>query len=59
MRNEAIVRLPIEGVETAIQRLARLDRETFILSRDVGTIDLRLNDRIGLRAKPDLDTQSS
>ena len=47
-----IVKLPAQDVETAVQRLAKLDRDTFILSRDVGAIDLRLPDRIGLSAKP-------
>lgn len=59
MRNESVVRLPFEDIDAAVQRLAKLDRETFILSREVGTIDLRLSDRIGLTAKPAQDTQSS
>jgi len=59
MRNAAVVRLPVENVEAAVKRLAKLDRETFILSRDLGTIDLRLSDRIGLTAKPIQDAQSS
>jgi len=59
MRNAAVVRLPVENVDAAVRRLARLDRETFILSREIGTIDLRLPDRIGLTAKPAYDTQSS
>lgn len=59
LRNEAVVRLPVEGVETAVRRLAALDRETFILSREVGTIDMRLSDRVGLTPKPVLEAQSS
>lgn len=59
MKNETLIRLPEQDVETALVRLANLDRETFILSREVGTIDLRLHDRIGLLAKPQLDAQSS
>ena len=59
LRNESVVRLPVEGVDVALRRLAKLDRETFILSREIGTIDLRLSDRIGLMAKPAQDTQSS
>lgn len=59
LRNDAVVRLPVEDIEVAVQRLAKLDRETFILSREVGTIDLRLSDRIGLSAKPAQDTHSS
>ena len=52
LKNNLIVKLPAQDVETAVQRLAKLDRDTFILSRDVGAIDLRLPDRIGLSAKP-------
>ena len=59
MRNEIIVRLPTENVDAAVNRLAALDRETFILSRDLGVIDLRLHDRIGLTPKSKQDTQSS
>lgn len=59
MQNETIIRLPVENVESAVTRLAKLDRETFILSREVGTIDLRLADRIGLTAKSVQNTRSS
>ena len=59
LRNEVVVRLPIESVDVAVQRLAKLDRETFVFSRDIATIDLRLSDRIGLSAKPTQDTHSS
>ena len=59
MNNEIVVRLPQNQVDVAIARLAALDRETFILSRDVGTIDLRLHDRIGLTPKPVQDTRST
>ena len=52
LKNNMIVKLPNQDVERAVQRLAKLDRETFILSREVGAIDLRLSDRIGLSAKP-------
>ena len=52
LKNNMVVKLPAQDVETAVQRLAKLDRDTFILSRDVGAIDLRLPDRIGLSAKP-------
>jgi len=42
MNNEIVVRLPVENVDAAVSRLAALDRETFILSRELGAIDLRL-----------------
>jgi len=59
MNNDIIVRLPEDNVEVAVKRLAKLDRETFILSRQLGVIDLRLHDRIGLTPKLSQDTQSS
>ena len=59
LSNDAVVRLPVEDVDVAMRRLAKLDRETFILSREVGTIDMRLSDRISLTAKPVQDTHSS
>ena len=52
LKNNMVVKLPNQDVERALQRLAKLDRETFILSREVGAIDFRLPDRIGLSAKP-------
>lgn len=59
LRNKTVVKLPTDQIEAALQRLAALDRETFILSRDVGSIDMRLSDRIGLMAKPATISQSS
>lgn len=59
LRNGSVVRLPVDDVDVAVHRLTKLDRETFILSREIGTIDLRLPDRIGLTAKPVLDSHSS
>jgi cell division protein FtsQ len=59
LRNNIVVKLPPEEAERAVGQLAALDRETFILSRDVGVIDMRLPDRIGLKAKPVQIAQSS
>jgi len=59
LQNEMVVKLPVENVDRAVRRLAQLDRETFILSREVGIIDLRLADRIGLTAKPAQSARSS
>ena len=59
LQNDTLIRLPVQDFEAAVKLLAELDRATFILSRDVGTIDLRLSDRIGLSAKPAQDSQSS
>lgn len=51
LANDTIVRLPVENAELALRRLVSIDRETFILSREVGTIDLRLADRVSLSPK--------
>ncbi len=59
MRNQSVVRLPVDNVDAAIRRLVELDRETFILSRDVGAIDLRLSDRITIAPKPAQEAHSS
>jgi cell division protein FtsQ len=59
MRDDMVVKLPVENVDAAVERLVQLDRETFILSREVGVIDLRLADRIGLTPKLANDTRSS
>lgn len=48
LKNGTLVSLPSEGVEAAVERLAQLDQETFLLSREIAKIDLRLSDRIGL-----------
>ena len=59
LSNDIIVRLPVDRVDAAISRLADWDRESFILSRGVGTIDLRLHDRIGLIPRSDQVSHSS
>jgi len=59
LRNDIIVRLPVDKVDVAISRLAALDRESFVLSREIGSIDLRLPDRIGLMPKPTQVSHSS
>jgi cell division protein FtsQ len=43
------VRLPEQGAELALARLAQLDREQGILQRDVAVIDLRQQDRLVIR----------
>src|SRR5260370_6854473 len=44
------VLLPEEGAETAWSRLAELERASALLKRDLQAVDLRLPDRLGLRA---------
>jgi cell division protein FtsQ len=41
--------LPETSVEAALDRLAELDRDKKILSRDITAIDLRLPDRVTVR----------
>ena len=59
LTNETVVRLPVEQTDAALRRLYAIDRETFILSREVGAIDLRLADRLTLSPKPALAATST
>jgi cell division protein FtsQ len=43
------IRLPETGVEAALDRLTRLDRDDRLLSRDIVAVDLRLPDRVTVR----------
>jgi len=49
LKNGVDVRLPETGVESALQRLAALDREKNLITRDIVAIDLRLPDRVTVR----------
>lgn len=49
MTNGVLVRLPEQGAATALQRLARAEREQRILQRDILSIDLRDPDRMTVR----------
>jgi len=46
------IELPERDVEAAIVRLAALDRDKKLLSRDITTVDLRLSDRVTVRLAP-------
>jgi cell division protein FtsQ len=52
LRNGLDVRLPETDVEGALERLAALDREVKLISRDIVAIDLRLQDRVTVRLSP-------
>lgn len=54
-----VVRLPEEDPEAALAELARLDREEGLLSREVALIDMRLPDRLVLRATPGVEPVAS
>jgi cell division protein FtsQ len=49
LKNGIDVRLPETGVESALERLAALDREKNLITRDIVAIDLRLPDRVTVR----------
>ena len=49
LTNGVDVRLPETDVEAALDRLAKLDRDKKLLSRDITAIDLRLPDRVTVR----------
>jgi len=49
LANGIDVRLPETDVEVALDRLAALDRDKKLLSRDITAIDLRLPDRVTVR----------
>lgn len=51
--NDVEIRLPEQDPLSAWMRLARLDREQGVLSRDVAVLDLRLPDRVVLRLGKD------
>jgi cell division protein FtsQ len=47
------VKLPEADVEQALDRLARLDHDRQLLSRDITVVDLRLSDRVTVRLSED------
>ncbi len=53
LKNGIHVRLPEEGIETALTTLIELDRGKKLLSRDIDVVDLRLQDRVTVRLSDD------
>jgi cell division protein FtsQ len=49
LRNGIDVRLPEQNLQGGLERLATLDRERHLLTRDITAIDLRLPDRVSVR----------
>ena len=49
LKNGIDVRLPENEVETALTRLAQLDRDKHLLTRDIVAVDMRLADRLAIR----------
>ncbi|HEY6631831.1 MAG TPA: cell division protein FtsQ/DivIB [Rhizobiaceae bacterium] len=53
LENGITIRLPESGEDRAIAEVLRLDREGGLLSRDIATVDLRLEDRLVIRLTPE------
>ena len=49
LKNGIDVRLPENEVEAALTRLAQLDRDKHLLTRDIVAVDMRLADRLAIR----------
>jgi len=56
--NAIDVLLPADGEANAWSQLARLERSSAILKRDLQTIDLRLPDRLVLRVNPEVPKEA-
>lgn len=52
LRNGIDVKLPESGLAAALDRLAALDRDDALLSRDITVVDLRLGDRVTVQLAP-------
>jgi cell division protein FtsQ len=52
LNNGIDVKLPESGVAPALERLAALDRDKKLLTRDITAVDLRLPDRVTVRLAP-------
>lgn len=53
--NGVVVRLPEDGVDAALERLARLEGKEQVLERDIVAVDLRLDDRMTIQLTPDAE----
>ncbi len=52
LENGITVRLPESGEDAALAELLRLDREDGLLSRDIASVDFRLDDRLVIKLTP-------
>jgi len=59
LKNDTEIRLPEEDAVAALQRLAKLDSDYKLLSREFGVIDLRLPDKLYLRKRGSADDTPS
>lgn len=53
LENGITVRLPEQGVPTALAALVKMDKDDGLLSRDIAAVDLRLPDRVVVRLSAD------
>lgn len=53
LENGITIRLPESGEDAAIAEVLRLDRQDGLLSRDIATVDFRLDDRLVIRLTPE------
>ena len=53
LKNGIDVRLPEQNAESGLNRLAGLDRDRQLLTRDITAVDLRLPDRVSVRLSED------
>ena len=53
LENGVTIRLPETEPVEALAEIARMDREQGLLSRDIASVDMRLEDRIVIKLTPD------
>ena len=52
LENGITIKLPESGEDEAIAEVLKMDREDGLLSRDIASVDLRLDDRLVVRLTP-------
>ncbi len=51
--NGIVIKLPEDGVQGALARLAKMNKEENLLARDIAAVDLRLEDRTAIELTPE------
>lgn len=57
LENGITVKLPETGVDAALAEVLRLDREQGLLSRDIASVDMRIEDRLVIQLTPEAVTR--
>lgn len=57
LENGISIRLPEQGVETALAEIMRMDKDSGLLARDIQAIDMRLPDRVTIRLSDEVAEQ--